>query len=124
MTDPLQDEILAPFLVLLIGRLLNWADVPRGGGDPNPSLQFLTGAQTEALAAEGIGLLAQYLPQEAAKQVTTAVKPLARAPHPGRDQVLMRVGASGGAVISDSGDGRGCCVLEQGGYVCVRILHV
>jgi hypothetical protein len=48
MTDPLQDEILAPFLVLLIGRLLNWADVPRGGGDP----QFLTAAQTEALAAE------------------------------------------------------------------------
>ena len=60
MTDPLQDEILAPFLVLLIGRLLNWADVPRGGGDP----QFLTAAQTEALAAEGISLLSRYLRQE------------------------------------------------------------
>jgi hypothetical protein len=60
MTDPLQDEILAPFLMLLIGRRLNWADVPRGGGDP----QFLTVAQTEALAAEGISLLSRYLRQE------------------------------------------------------------
>jgi hypothetical protein len=122
MTDHVQEEILAPFLVLLIGRLLNWADVPRGGGDP----QFLTGAQTEALAAHGISLLARYLPQEAAKRVTTAVEPLARAPNPSYEQVLLHIGAGGGVVISDGGGGGGggCCVLEQRGYVCVGIERV
>jgi hypothetical protein len=118
MTDRVQEEILASFLVLLIGRLLNWADVPKGGGDP----QFLTGKQAEALAAKGIGLLTRYLPQEAAKTVTAAVEPHARAAHHAHEQALLHIGALGGIIpIGGSGGPPGCCVSEPGrGLVCVR----
>jgi hypothetical protein len=119
MTDGLQEEAIAPFLVLLIGKLLNWADVPKGGGDP----LFLTGAQAEALAAEGIKVLTRYLPPEAAKAVTTAVAPHARASHRNQRQALMRVGALGGVlpkVVGSPENPPGCCVYEGGQLICVR----
>jgi hypothetical protein len=113
-----QEEMIASFLVLLIGRLLNWADVPKGGGDP----QFLTAEQTEALAAQGISLLARYLPPETAKGVTTAVERHAHRRHHSLEEAFLHVGALGGIVSVGSPDGPpGCCVFEPGrGLVCVR----
>jgi len=58
MTDSDKFLIEAPFLVALLAKLFKYVDVPRGGGDPT----FLTAVQTEALAAEGVRLLARYLP--------------------------------------------------------------
>jgi hypothetical protein len=120
MTDFLEEEIWASFMVLVIGKLVRWGDIPIGGGgqgDPH----YLTGAQAEALAAEGIRLLARYLPQEAAEEVTATIKPLARAPHHhNREQALVQVGALGGLLVGGD-DPPGCCVFEPDrGLVCVR----
>ena len=119
MTDSVQEEMLGSFLVLIIGKTFNWADVPRGGGDP----LFLTAPQAEAFAAEGIGLLARYLSPEAAKVVTTAVE--RHAPKPQRDhkQAFLHVGSLGGFIpqVVGSDGPPGCCVSEPGrGIVCVR----
>jgi hypothetical protein len=117
-SERFNEEILAPFLVLLLGKLTNWGDVIGGGGN-----QYLTGAQAEALAVEGVSLLARYLPREVAQTVTSAVEQLARPRHESREQALLQVGALGG-VIPDGGDPGsppGCCVFEPGrGLVCVR----
>ncbi len=113
----LNEEIMAPFLVLLLGKLTGWNLPTGGGGDPT----YLTGAQTEALAAEGVSLLARYLPQEAAKGVTSAVEHLARPRHGNREQALLHMGALGGVLPSHPGAPPGCCVSEPGrGLVCVR----
>jgi hypothetical protein len=119
MMDTLQEETIAPFLVLIIGKLLNWADVPKGGGDP----LFLTGPQAEGLAAEGIQALARYLPPEAAKVVTTAVASHAHASRRDHRQALLRVGGLGGVlpkVVGGSENPPGCCVYEGGHLICVR----
>jgi hypothetical protein len=120
MPESQQEEMLGSFLVLIIGNILNWADVPKGGGDP----LFLTSPQAEAFAAEGISLLARYLPPEAAKVVTTAVAPHARKPQRDHQQALLRVGAFGGhlpTVGGRPGGPPGCCVFEPGrGMICVN----
>ena len=112
-------QIEAPFLVALLAKLLHYGDVPRGGGDPT----FLTATETEVLAAEGVRLLAHYLPQEAARLVASAVEHIARPHHQSREQALLRLGALG-AVVPDDGDPNsapGCCVFWPGrGLVCAR----
>ncbi len=119
---PDRDTILleAQFLVLTLARLLKYGDVPHGGGDPT----FLTAAQTEALAAEGVRLLARYLPQEAARQVESAVEHLARPRHEGREEALLRLGGLGAVdpgVDVDPNLAPGCCVVWPGrGLICVR----
>ena len=116
---PLEEDILAPFLVLLIGKLTGWNQPAPGGGDP----VYLTGEEAAALAAEGIGLLAGYLPKAAAQQVTAAVEHLHRAKHGSRERALMNIGRLGGVipVVSAGSDGApGCCVEENGHLVCVR----
>ena len=118
MTDSDKFLIEAPFMVALLAKLFKYVDVPRGGGDPT----FLTAVQTEALAAEGVRLLARYLPQEAARQVASAVEHIARLPHESREQALLRLGALG-AVLPDDPDpnsGPRCCVFLPGkGLICV-----
>jgi hypothetical protein len=119
----LLEPILAPLLVLLLERLLNFGDVPRGGGEGPGEPTYLTGPQTEALAAEGVSLLARYLPREAAQRVTSADKHLARPHHGSREQALLRLGALGAVVPHSGSPGNppGCCVFEPGrGLVCVR----
>jgi hypothetical protein len=117
-SDKFLEAIAAPFMVALLARLLNHGDVTGGGGDPT----FLTAQQTEALAAEGVSLLARYLPQEAARQVASAVEHLAR-PHYEMREALLQLGALG-AVVPERGDPNsppGCCVFEPGrGLICVR----
>jgi hypothetical protein len=113
--------IEAPFLVALLARLFKYGDVPRGGGDPTPT--FLTAVETEVLAAEGVRLLARYLPQEAARQVASAVEHIARPRHESREHALLRLGALG-AVVPDDNDPNsapGCCVWYPGkGLICAR----
>jgi hypothetical protein len=112
-----QEELLAPFLVLLIGKLTGWTQPTHIGGDPT----YLTGEQTAALAAEGIDLLASFLPQEAAQRVTSAVERLPRPPRGTREERLLSVGALGGVIHSAGGDGApGCCVEINGHLFCVR----
>jgi hypothetical protein len=117
MTDLDEGLLLSKFLVLLISRIID-ADGPAPHVDP----QWLTDAQTESLAAEGISLLARYLPQEAAKQVTTAVEPLARRSHLSREQMLLHIGSLGGVIPTrDPNEAPGCCVIWPGrGLVCAR----
>jgi hypothetical protein len=120
MTDFPIEEIRAPWLVALLAKLFKYGDVPRGGGDPTPT--FLTAVETEALAAEGVTLLARYLPQEAARQVASAVEHIARPPHQSREQALLSLGALG-AVVPDFGDPSGarCCMVWPGrGIICTR----
>jgi hypothetical protein len=119
MTDSETFLIEAQFLVLILARLLKFTDVPHGGGDPT----FLTAAQTEALAAEGVRLLGRYLPQEAARQVASAVEHLARPPHERREEALLRLGALGAVDpgVVDPDRPPGCCVFWPGrGLICVR----
>ena len=135
---PTRDELLAPFLVLLIGKLTGWNE-PAGGGDP----VYLTAEQTAALAAEGINLLAPYLPQETSQRVKSAIAaafdgtaggpPTGGGAHgPGRveriaqgstEQMLLNIGKMGWPTVfqSGGGDGPGCCVGTQHGLVCVRL---
>lgn len=112
-------RIEAPFLVALMAKIFKYGDVPRGGGDPT----FLTAVETEVLAAEGVRLLAHYLPPEAAHQVASAVEHIARPHHESREQALLRLGALG-AVVPDGGDPNsapGCCVFWPGrGLICAR----
>jgi hypothetical protein len=120
MTDSDKFLIEAPFLVALLAKLFKYGDVPRGGGDPT----FLTAVQTEALAAEGVRLLARYLPQEAARQVASAVEHIARLPHESREQALSNLGAHGAVVLRpddpDPNSGPRCCVFYPGrGLICV-----
>lgn len=116
----LDETILAPFLLLLILKLTHYTGPTDGGGDPT----YLTGAQAEALAVEGVELLARYLPEETAQRVTSAVEHLTHPRHRSREQMLLRVGALGGVVLPHSGgpdSPPGCCVFEPGrGLVCVR----
>lgn len=117
---PIEEQLLAPFLVLLIGELTGW-NAPIEGGDP----VYFTGEQTESLAAEGIRLLAQYLPERFSQQVASAVEPLPRPPHGSPEQRLMRIGRLGGiipTVISNPGGNNapGCCVWMNGHMYCVR----
>ena len=107
-------KLLAPFFVLLLGRLTGWNYPPRTGGDP----VYLTGEHTAALAATGISLLAPYLPQEVAREVTSAIERLPRAPVAGHVEMLLRLGSLGGVIPPVGADG--CCVLEQRGLVCVE----
>lgn len=112
-----EEELLAPFLALLIGKLTGWTQPTHIGGDP----VYLTGEQTAALAAEGINLLASFLPQEAAQRVTSAIERLPRPPRGTREERLMRIGALGGVIPTTHGDGPpGCCVEINGHLVCVR----
>lgn len=83
---------------------------------------YLNHEQTEVLATEGIGLLASFLPEDAAKEVTTAIRSLRREPHASHDERLVRAGSIGGTiVIGNPSDPPGCCVEWPGrGLVCVR----
>jgi hypothetical protein len=139
---PTQEELLAPFLVLLIGKLTGWNEPTGGGGDP----VYLTAEQTAALAAEGINLLAPYLPQETSQRVKSAiaaafdgtaggpptgggahgpgrVERIARLPQGSTEQMLLNIGKMGWPTVfrSAGGDGPGCCVGTQHGLVCVRV---
>jgi hypothetical protein len=119
------EKTTAQLIVLLLERILfKIPEVPpHGGGGSGGDPTYLTDAQTEALAAEGISLLAGYLPSEAAQQVKAAIGHLARPHHVDREQTLLRLGALG-AVVPHSGDPAnppGCCVFWPGrGLVCVR----
>lgn len=119
-SDKFFEAIAAPFLVALLARLLKYGDVSGGGGDP----RFLTEEQTEALAVEGVSLLARYLPQEAARHVASAVEHLARPPYD-REQALLQLGSLGAVVPDFSGDpgsAPGCCVHWPGrGLICARL---
>ncbi|GLQ94619.1 hypothetical protein [Dyella acidisoli] len=118
-----EEQLIAPYLVLLLGRLTGW-NYPHGdGGDP----VYLTGEQKAALAVEGINLLSSYLPADAARQVTSAIERLPRPEHIKRNHAdheaaLMRIGALGGVlhVTHSSGSPPGCCVMENGHLVCVN----
>ncbi|MGA8220713.1 MAG: hypothetical protein WB780_03600 [Candidatus Acidiferrales bacterium] len=139
---PTNEELLAPFLLLLIGKMTGWMEPTSIGGDP----VYLTGEQTASLAAEGISLLAPYLPQETAQRVTTAIAaafdgtaggpPTGGGAHgPGRveriarlrlgstEQMLLNIGKMGWPTVFQSGDGEGpgCCVGTPRGLVCVRV---
>ena len=116
-----EEQMLASYFVLLMGRLTGWNyPVGDGGGDP----VYLTGEQKTAIATEGIKLLASYLPNAAAEQVTAAIERLPRnGKHINHDEMLMRIGALGGVVPSvghTPGNPPGCCVWEQGHLVCVN----
>ena len=118
MTDSDKFLIEAPFLVAVLAKLFKYADVPHGGGDPT----FLTAAQSEALAAEGVRLLARYLPQEAARQVASAVEHITRLPHESREQTLLHLGAFGAVVPADPDPNSAprCCVYYPGRrLICV-----
>jgi hypothetical protein len=117
---PIEDSLLAPFLVLVIGKLTGWNEPTGGGGDP----VYLTGDETASLAAEGIRLLAQYLPQEPAQQVASAVERLPRPPHGSPEERLLRIGSFGGVLpkgVTQPTDGPpGCCIRINERLVCVR----
>jgi hypothetical protein len=117
---PLEEDLLAPFLVLLVGKLTGWNQPAPVGGDPI----YLTSEQTAALAAEGINLLMPYLPKEAAQQVAAAVEKLPRAHRGSPEQRLLSIGRFGGVIPAPSAGGNtppGCCVEEANGrLVCVR----
>ena len=119
------EKTTAQFIVLLLESILHFKIPPvpplHGGGGSEEHPTYLSPAQTEALAAEGVSLLARYLPSEAAQKVTSAVEHLARPPQVDREHALLRLGALG-AVIPQSGDpAPGCCVFWPGrGMVCVR----
>jgi hypothetical protein len=116
ITMSTREELMAPFLILLIGELTGWNGPIGGGGDP----VYLTAEQTAALAAEGISLLASYLPQEAAQRVTSAIERLPRPPKGSTERVLLSMGRLGGTLPSGDSHG-GCCVgLPGGKEVCVR----
>jgi hypothetical protein len=106
------EELLAPYLVLLIGRLTGWNAPPwrRRGADP----VYLTADEKAQLAAEGIYLWASCLPGAVAQQVTPAIQDLPRAGHPDHDDMMMRIGALGGIFSAGHAPGAplGCCVLE------------
>lgn len=115
-----EEQMLASYFVLLMGRLTGWNYPTDGGGDP----VYLTGEEKAAIAVEGIHLLSSYLPKAAAEQVTEAIK---RLPRNGKDinhdEMLMRIGALGGVIPSlhhTAGNPPGCCVWEQGHLVCVN----
>jgi hypothetical protein len=137
-----QDELLAPFLLLLIGKLTGWTEPTSIGGDP----VYLTGEQTASLAAEGISLLAPFLSEETSQRVTSAiaaafdgtaggpptgggahgpgrVERIARLPQGSREQMLLNIGKLGWPTVfhSGGGEGPGCCVGTQHGLVCVRV---
>ena len=116
---PTQEELLAPFLVLLIGKLTGWNEPTGGGGDP----VYLTGEQTAALAAEGINLLAPYLPQETSQRVKSAIERISRLPQGSTEQMLLNIGRMGWPTVfhSGGGEGPGCCVGGQHGLVCVKV---
>jgi len=115
-----KDELMAQFLVLLIGKLTGWNAPIGGGGDP----VYLTGEQTQSLAAEGISLLTTFLPAEAAQKVAAAIERVPRHPHATHEQKLLRVGSLGGVIPSVhggvGGEAPGCCVEINGHLVCVR----
>lgn len=114
-----EEQMLASYFVLLMGRLTGWNYPTGDGGDP----VYLTGEQKTAIAAEGIHLLASYLPKAAAEQVTAAIERLPRnGGHINHDEMLMRIGALGGVVhsVHSAGNPPGCCVWEQGHLVCVN----
>jgi hypothetical protein len=112
------EEMLASYLVLLIGRLTDWNAPNGGGGDP----VYLTAADKAKLAVEGIQLLATCLPAAAAQQVTSALRDLPRAQQHNHDEMLMRLGALGGIIPVGHTPGAppGCCVMEQGRLFCVN----
>jgi hypothetical protein len=112
---PLEDYLLAPFLVLLVGELTGWNQSAPGGDSV-----YLTVEQAEALAAEGIGLLAAYLPKDASEKVTTAVAHLPRVKHGSREQRLLTIGRLGGVVPTPKSGPPGCCVYFNGALHCVR----
>ena len=111
------EELLASYLVLLIGRLTNW-NAPNGGGDP----VYLTADDKAMLAVEGIQLLASYLPGNTAQQVTSAIRDLPCAQQHNHDEMLMRIGSLGGIIPVGRTPGAppGCCVMEQGRLFCVN----
>jgi hypothetical protein len=111
------EELLASYLVLLLGRLTDW-NAPNGGGDP----VYLTASDKTKLAVEGMHLLASYLPAATAEQITSAMRDLPRAHHHNHDEMLMRIGALGGIIPVGHTPGAppGCCVMEQGRLFCVN----
>lgn len=112
------EELIAPFLVLLIGELTGWNE-PIGGGDP----VYLTAEQTAALAGEGIRLLATYLPKEAAQRVTSAIEGVRHSPRGRTEQMLLTMGKLGATIPNlhgPSGGPPGCCVRIGGRLVCVK----
>ncbi len=109
------ERLIASFIVLLLGRLTNW-NFPIGDGPV-----YLTGEQAASLAAEGVRLLAEHLPKEAAQQVTAAVARIARPPQPSTEEVLLHMGKLGAeTIIHNPGAAPGCCIQTQRGLVCVR----
>ena len=128
MPDFATEKTTAQFVVLLLEKIWGLHQVapntPPPGRIPSENPEtYLTAAQAEALAAEGVRLLAHYLPQESAQRVTSAVEHLPRPRHASHEQVLLRLGALG-AVLPHGGDPNsppGCCVFWPGrGMVCVR----
>jgi len=115
---PVEEALLAPFLLLLIGKITGYTQPTHIGGDP----VYLTGEQAASLAAEGIRLLVPYLPTAAAQQVEAVVEPLPRAHRGSPEQRLLSIGGLGGVVPSTHpGDQPpGCCVEINGHLVCVR----
>lgn len=105
---------IAPFLVLLIGKLTKWT-IPIGGGDP----VYLNGKEAGALAAEGIAALTMYLPEDVAKSVVSALGGQSSAP---RERMESKLSLTPESVVfvGSPGDAPGCCVKEGNRLICVR----
>jgi len=114
---PAEDEILASFLLVSIGRLTGWNATT--SGDP----VYLTAEEAVSLATEGISLLSHFLPRDATRQISTAIERLPHAKRGTRDQILLEVGRSGGVLPAPGSNPEGppgCCVWINGRLVCVR----
>jgi len=115
---PIEEQLEASWFVLMMGRLTGWNFPVGGGGDP----VYLTGEQAAVLAAEGVRLLATFLPAAAAEQVTAAVAPMKREKKGSREERLMRLGNLGAVIptVGVPGDAPGCCVESGGHLICIR----
>jgi hypothetical protein len=115
----MEEEALAPLLVLLIGKLTGWNAPVGSGGDPS----YLTSEQSAELATEGISALSRFLPQETALQVTAAIERLPRAKHGSREERLLQMAEIGSVILAPGSDPNGppgCCIPMNGHLICVR----
>ncbi len=122
LTHKVEVEI-APYLVLLMGKLTKWNWPVGGGGGGDPV--YLSAEATEALAAQGISALSAYLDEEIAGKVNAALEQRrSPAKASARTEELNLSRARQPVVFvppPESADGPpGCCVEENGRLVCVR----
>jgi hypothetical protein len=116
---PDDDNLIASSLVLLVSRLI-------GSNEPTDSesgAKYLTNEQTQALATEGISLLASLLPDEANRRITSVLERLPRAAHGTREEMLMNAGSIGARLVKGVGVPGDpfvpvCMLRPGGGWIC------